>query len=651
MEGTGANKLKRTMNRTASRDKPRSTGRTRRPGKPCRTAAPCLCNGLCGLAIAVVALLLCAASAEATPVWTPEERISNDGGEAFTPQVLASPGKSAVIVWVHRPNPSIGGSIEATHEREGGSWQPQTILTEPNGDFGAAALSADGSGDALAIWQSEIIGGRETFMESAEAPFDAGWQPRGMLSERKRDAYAGRPELGEDAAGDAIATWQQETSGKVATFYAERAAGGAWLAPVEIAENAFEPVVAVNTKGDGLIAWMQSVDHGEYAIDASYRPAGGTWSQPVAVSQGEGSDDEPVIKLAPDGEALAAWRHPEGKHMVIQAATKPAGGEWEAPVMLSNDERNSLQPSVAIDAAGEAVAVWEHEVHAEVVQYAIKAPGGGWSAAATLSESPANLFNAQVAMNPAGQTIAIWTLSNGVMRSSILEHGAWSPATNVGGTEAASGEIALSISPTGHAIAVWGQQFGGPELLIYASRLDFVTPGPPSVKKLTPKKLPAAGGTTVAVTGTGFEDVTSVTFGSEQATSFNVLSPTELTAVAPASPSGKIQLRITTLGGGTPETAKTTITYGAPTITGVTPPAGPLGGGVATIEGTGFEPGTETTTFRFGRNTATDVECQSTTRCTVTVPAASRPGTVDVTAAAGKSKSKKTPSGDAYTYE
>jgi hypothetical protein len=613
-------------------------------------AAPCLCGGLYGLAIAVVTLLLCAASAAAMPVWTPEERISYDGGEAFTPQVLAGPGNSAVTVWVHRPNPSVGGSIEATREQEGGSWRPQMTLTEPNGEFGAAALTVDGSGDALAIWQSEIIGGRETFMQSAEAPFNASWQPRGTLSERKPGAYAGRPELGEDAAGDAIATWQQETNGKVATFHAERPAGGGWLPPVELAQDAFEPVVAENAKGDALIAWMQSVAHGEYAIDASYRPAGGAWSQPVAVSQGEGSDDEPVIKLAPDGEALAAWRHPEGKHMVIQAATRPVGSEWEAPLTLSNNERNSQQPSIAIDAAGEAVAVWEHEVHAEVVQYATKDRGGGWSAPATLSESPANLFNAQVAMNPAGQTIAIWTLSNLVMRSSIFEHGEWSPATNVGGAEVAGGEIALSISSTGHAIAVWGQQSGRSELLIYASRLDFGKPELASVKKLTPKKLPAAGGTTVTVTGTGFEDVTGVTFGSEGATSFNVLSSTELTAVAPAGPSGKTQLRITTLGGETPETAKTKITYGTPTITGVTPTAGPLSGGEATIEGTGFDPGNDTM-FRFGKNTATDVECQSTTRCTVTVPATRKPGTVDVIAAVGKSKSKKTPPGDVFTYE
>jgi hypothetical protein len=60
----------------------------------------------------------------------------------------------------------------------------------------------------------------------------------------------------------------------------------------------------------------------------------------------------------------------------------------------------------------------------------------------------------------------------------------------------------------------------------------------PNVSSCTPSTGPAAGGTTVIITGTGLTDVTSVQFGSVTATSFTVDSDTQITAVTPANPAG-----------------------------------------------------------------------------------------------------------------
>ncbi len=58
-------------------------------------------------------------------------------------------------------------------------------------------------------------------------------------------------------------------------------------------------------------------------------------------------------------------------------------------------------------------------------------------------------------------------------------------------------------------------------------------PGLPSVTAVSPSSGPSAGGTTVRVTGTGFNEVTSVVFGSQEAASVTVNSPTSITAVSP----------------------------------------------------------------------------------------------------------------------
>ena len=70
----------------------------------------------------------------------------------------------------------------------------------------------------------------------------------------------------------------------------------------------------------------------------------------------------------------------------------------------------------------------------------------------------------------------------------------------------------------------------------------------PSVNVLEPNYGPPAGGTTVAITGTNFNEVTAVKFGSTSATSFTVNSPTSITAVSPAG-TGRPAVTVVTAGG------------------------------------------------------------------------------------------------------
>jgi hypothetical protein len=79
-------------------------------------------------------------------------------------------------------------------------------------------------------------------------------------------------------------------------------------------------------------------------------------------------------------------------------------------------------------------------------------------------------------------------------------------------------------------------------------------PGPaPTIKKLSPKKGPAAGGTAVTISGKNFGFVYEVKFGSAEAKSFTVNSPTSMTAVAPPG-TKKTTVNVTVTGpGGTSE--------------------------------------------------------------------------------------------------
>jgi hypothetical protein len=67
-----------------------------------------------------------------------------------------------------------------------------------------------------------------------------------------------------------------------------------------------------------------------------------------------------------------------------------------------------------------------------------------------------------------------------------------------------------------------------------ADQFSYIVEPPPAISKIKPNKGPAAGGTTVTITGSGFTEATSVQFGSTPATSYVVDSDSQVEAVSPA---------------------------------------------------------------------------------------------------------------------
>jgi hypothetical protein len=154
----------------------------------------------------------------------------------------------------------------------------------------------------------------------------------------------------------------------------------------------------------------------------------------------------------------------------------------------------------------------------------------------------------------------------------------------------------------------------------------------------------------VTITGSGFSGVTKVAFGSTVASNVTVNSETSITVVSPSSVSETVDVRVTAKGGTSAVNSKDRFKYGKPTVSGVSQSSGPLAGGTkVTITGSGFALGSGTV-FEFGKVPASSVNCTSTTSCTATSPVAAKTGAVDVIAAIGKAKSKKSPPADQFTY-
>jgi hypothetical protein len=97
--------------------------------------------------------------------------------------------------------------------------------------------------------------------------------------------------------------------------------------------------------------------------------------------------------------------------------------------------------------------------------------------------------------------------------------------------------------------------------------------------------------------------------------------------------------------------AKSSFTYEGATIATLSPNSGPIAGGTqVTITGAGFATGSGGTSFAFGKTSGTNVNCSSSTTCTVSAPPAKKVQVVDVRATVAGVTGKKTPATDRYAY-
>lgn len=154
----------------------------------------------------------------------------------------------------------------------------------------------------------------------------------------------------------------------------------------------------------------------------------------------------------------------------------------------------------------------------------------------------------------------------------------------------------------------------------------------PVVTGAVPNTGPAAGGNSVALTGSGFTFATQVRFGTTPALSFTVTNDTSITAIAPPG-SGTVTITVTGPSGTGTGVPYTYNPAPQPSITSLIPSSGPLAGGNnVTITGTNLN---TVTGVSFGGVPATSFIILSPTSINANAPAGSAPGAIGVTVSSG----------------
>jgi hypothetical protein len=124
----------------------------------------------------------------------------------------------------------------------------------------------------------------------------------------------------------------------------------------------------------------------------------------------------------------------------------------------------------------------------------------------------------------------------------------------------------------------------------------FTYKSPPIVNTVTPSSGALAGGTTITLSGSGFESNSIVKIGSFNCLGVNVLSSTSLTCITPVNSPGIVSVNVIDQYNFTRIKSNAFTYQVAPIVTSVSPSESGLGGGRSiTITGTGFLPGAAAT--------------------------------------------------------
>jgi hypothetical protein len=428
---------------------------------------------LVALATAAAAL---AAPALAAPAWLAPKVVSGAKGAAESPQIATDADGDAVAVWRRYEEPGFY-TVEAAIHPAGGAWGAPVPLGPKTETAFLPEVAMNPAGRAVAVWSQYDASAGAYVVDAASLPgVGSAWGVPVEISGPGEDyLYA---QVAIDPAGEAVAVWTREEGAKNTIESATLSAAGAWAKPQELSdhERADEPAVGISDAGEAVAVWIHQ-EGADYRAQASSRPAGGTWSKPADLSKKGEAANAVDVAVDPAGEAVAVWEMElEG---VIESATRPAGGAWGPAVEISAAENAEL-PQVAIGAGGQTAATWlrVNGVGNYTVRGATGAVGATWGTPVDLSGSGV-VSEGGVAVETDGTTVAVYRAPGGASDEVLARRkplgAAWSEpvALSPSTSSADSGEVVAA--PGGGAVAVWARP-EKPDKFIEAAAYDATGP-------------------------------------------------------------------------------------------------------------------------------------------------------------------------------
>jgi hypothetical protein len=345
--------------------------------------------------------------------------------------------------------------------------QAPAITTQPGSQSvtapSSATFSATASGVPTPTWQWQLsTDAGSTWVDINGATSASYTTPATTVADSGHQYHA----LASNSAGTASSTVA------TLTVTASAPAAASWqtasLIEVDNLGDAAGPQIAFNSAGDGMAVWHQ-FDGTRNNIWANRYVAATGWGTATLIESDPGDAALPQVAIDANGNATAVWqqRDVNGRNN-IWANRYLVGAGWGAPVAIETNGPSAGDDQlarIAMDGNGNAIVVWELSSFSSTTIWANRhVVGTGWATAIQIgSGNPnGNHVTPQVAMDAAGNAFVAWTQYNGsitnVWGNRFVAGAGWGTAGSVQSDSTSSGrDPRIAADSSGTAIAVWAQ--------------------------------------------------------------------------------------------------------------------------------------------------------------------------------------------------
>ena len=349
--------------------------------------------------------------------------------------------------------------------------QPQIAVAPTSGNAVAVWVQVDSTGTHLNIWANHYTVATHTW--GTAAPIETGV------------GFSSHPQIAIDANGNAMTVWQQfdSTSTREDIWANRYIAGTGWgiaqLIETDNAGTAVSPQIAIDAKGNATAVWVQSNGTSSQIRSNRYSAVSGTWGAGITIIEGVslGASALPQIAIDANGNAIAVWSRYDGTNTVL-TNRYTAGIGWGTAQVIGGA---GAGPQIAIDGNGNALATWSQSDGSSVKIWANRYTAGtGWGTAALIEWGGSNAGSQQVAFDSTGNAIAVWQQFDGthyhIWSNRYTVNVGWGGFPAIIQTDSTGGSTAdatvprIAIDINGNALAVWAQTDGGSFANIWANR-------------------------------------------------------------------------------------------------------------------------------------------------------------------------------------
>jgi uncharacterized protein with GYD domain len=309
----------------------------------------------------------------------------------------------------------------------------------------------------------------------------SGWDTATRIESDDTDNAEGA-DVALDSSGNAIAVWHQSDSTRFDIWANRYEPATGWGTPEKLDSedlgDALYPKVAMDSGGNAIVVWQQSDASRENIWSNRYSSATGWGTAELIETDNAGRAAAPKVAFDGSGNAVAVWHQWDGTRDNVWANRYPAGGSWGAAVEIeADDTAEATGPRVALDASGNAIAVWQQADNILANRYDVT--GGAWGAAAAIESEAGVADSPRVAVDGSGNALAVWSQfdtgsSSYNLWANRYEAGSgWGTAelieSNGGSVNSLSGVPDVAADEHGNALVVWIHQNSG-VLSVWANR-------------------------------------------------------------------------------------------------------------------------------------------------------------------------------------